>query len=144
MLVAKLKEIIKLQKTYWYSLTNLRLIQWARSNDHSETDDKALHYITYSQRVGFDTFLSSFKWLTFWHQGLTPAVFWPTTFIACMVRGVIRTYTGLQPSVAGKSYLEVSETLRRQYLGQNESDCDDDLCVSSSWCSWGAHQIAAH
>ena len=48
---------------------------------------------------------------------LTPGIdgrrFWPTTFRACMVGGVKGTYTGLQPCVAGKSDLEVSETLRR-------------------------------
>ena len=65
MLVAKLKEVIKLQKIYWYYITNWRLIQWTRSNDHSETDDKALYYITYSQKVGFDTFWSTFKLSTF-------------------------------------------------------------------------------
>ena len=33
----------------------------------------------------------------------------------------------LTACVAGKSDLEVSEMLRRQYLGQNKSDCDNDL-----------------
>ena len=48
-------------KDYWYYLINLKLKQWTRSNDHSETDDIYLLYITYSQREDFDTFCSTFK-----------------------------------------------------------------------------------
>ena len=54
--------------------------------------------------------------------------------IACIVRGVIDPYTGLQPYVARKSDLEVSEALRRQHISQNKSNRDNVLCVSSSQC----------
>ena len=50
----------------------------------------------------------------------------------------------LQPCVAGKSDLEVSEVLRRPKLAQNKSDPDNNLCVSSSQGSWGVNQIIAH
>ena len=46
-------------------------------------------------------------------RGLSVAVFWPTTFRACIVRGMIGPYSALQPYVAGMSDLEVSEALRR-------------------------------
>ena len=49
----------------------------------------------------------------------------------------------LQPWVAGKSVLEVSEAVRRLYLSQNKSDLDDNFFVSSSRCSLGVHYILA-
>ena len=119
---------------YCYSLTNLRLIQWTRLNDHSETDIRAPVYKTKSWRVVFDTFWSNFKWSTFWHRWLTAAVFWPPTFRACIVRGVLGPYSALEPYVAGKSDLEVSEALKRLKISQNKSDHDNNLCVSSFWC----------
>ena len=91
--MAKFKEIIKLQKINCYYLTNLWLIQRTRSNDHSETDIKDLLYKTYRRKVGFDTFWSTFNWSTFWYRGSTAAVFWPTTFRACIVRAMIGSYT---------------------------------------------------
>ena len=39
--------IKKMQIIYCYSLTNLRIIKWTRSNDHSGTDIRALLYKTY-------------------------------------------------------------------------------------------------
>ena len=113
--VDEFREIMKLQNICCYYLTNLRLIQRTRSNDHFETVIKALLYKTYRQRVDFDTFWSIFNWSTFWHWGSKAAVFWPTTFRACIERGMIGPYSALQPYVAGKSDFEVSGALQRLY-----------------------------
>ena len=43
--------------------------------------------------------------------------FWPTTFRAYIVRGVMAPNTGLQPYVAGRSVLEVFQGLWRPKLG---------------------------
>ena len=45
--------------------------------------------------------------------GIYDAVFLLTSFRACIVRGTIGPYSALQPYVAGKSDLQVSEELWR-------------------------------
>ena len=47
--MVKLKEILRLQNSCRYSLTYWRLRQWMRSNDYTESESKALHYITYGR-----------------------------------------------------------------------------------------------
>ena len=51
--MANMKEIIGLQNICCYSLPNLRLVEWMRSQNHSKADIKALLYTTYIQEKIF-------------------------------------------------------------------------------------------
>ena len=51
LLLTTLKEIIKLQKIYCFSLNKLRLIRRTRTIDQSKTDIKALQYIHLAKEI---------------------------------------------------------------------------------------------
>ena len=51
LLLTILKEIIKLQKIYCFSLNKLRLIRWTRTIDQSENEIRALQYIHLAKEI---------------------------------------------------------------------------------------------